>query len=333
LAIPSVQSLLESGVHFGHQTSRWNPKMKSYIFGRKNVIHIIDLKSTLRGLIRAANLLKNVVALGRDILYVGTKRQARSVILEEAGRSGMPYVSDRWLGGTLTNFLTIRSRLKRLTELESLEESGKMLLYSKKEVARFRRELHKLHRNLTGIREMAKLPGALVVVDPGRENIAVREAVKLGIPVIGLVDTDTDPGLVDIVIPCNDDAFRSIKIVLMRLTDSVIEGKAIWEERRVIDQKASVERREAARPQKPRRTSRGAGQSRGRRSTGQSRGRAAPKKKSEQMPADSKDQAKKAPEKALEKASEKVSEKPEPEAQKPAEPEEKVDKTEAKTEK
>jgi small subunit ribosomal protein S2 len=240
LSFPSLGTLLESGVHFGHQTSRWNPKMKPYIFGRKNVIHIIDLRATLRGLIRGANLLRNIAARGEFVLFVGTKRQAYSVVEKVAGRTGMPYVSGRWLGGTLTNILTIRSRLKRLTEIEEMETTGHMAFLSKKEVSRLRRELLKLRRNLTGIRDMTKLPGAVVVVDPGREDIAVKEARKLEIPVVGLVDTDTDPEMVDIVIPCNDDAFRAVSILLTRLGDAVAEGRKTWDERRVIEEKVQV---------------------------------------------------------------------------------------------
>ena len=264
MSFPSLGTLLESGVHFGHQTSRWNPKMKPFIFGRKNVIHIIDLRATLRGLIRAANLVKNIAARGEYILFVGTKRQAYSVVEKVATQNGMPYVSDRWLGGTLTNFLTIRSRLKRLNEIEEMEATGHMTLLSKKEVSRLRRELHKLRRNLTGIREMDKLPGALVVIDPGREDIAVKEARKLEIPVVGLVDTDTDPEMVDIVIPCNDDAFRSVSVLLTRLGNAVGEGKVIWEERRVVAEKVQARptqtreetprRRTAKRPAKRRRS-------------------------------------------------------------------------------
>ncbi len=264
MSFPSLGTLLESGVHFGHQTSRWNPKMKQYIFGRKNVIHIIDLRATLRGLIRASNLLKNIAARGEFILFVGTKRQAYSVVEKVATQNGMPYVSDRWLGGTLTNFLTIRSRLKRLNEIEEMETTGHMALLSKKEVSRLRRELHKLQRNLTGIRDMTKLPGALVVIDPGREDIAVKEARKLEIPVIGLVDTDTDPEMVDIVIPCNDDAFRAVSVLLTRMGAAVAEGKKAWDERRVVEEKtqarpaqtgeAQARRRTAKRPTRRRHT-------------------------------------------------------------------------------
>ncbi len=249
--------------------------MKPYIFGRKNLIHIIDLRATLTGLIRGANLVKNVAARGEFILFVGTKRQARSVVLEEALRAPMPYVAERWLGGTLTNFMTIRSRLKRLDELEEMEESGEIRLHSKKEVSRFRRELQKLHRNLGGIRDMAKLPGALVVVDPSKEDIAVKEARKLEIPVVGLVDTDTDPELVDIVIPCNDDAFRSIKIILSRITDAAVEGKVFWDERRDVEQKARAQARPAARPHAQRRPRRR--EARPRRRSAPPRARSAPR--------------------------------------------------------
>jgi small subunit ribosomal protein S2 len=238
--IPTVKALIESGAHFGHQTSRWNPKMKSFIFGRRNVIHIIDLRMTLKGLIRGSNVLKNIATMGEQILFVGTKKQARSVMLEEAKRCGMPYVSDRWLGGALTNFTTIRSRLARLVELEEQEKSGAFELLGKKEAARLQREKGKLLRNLEGIRTMERVPGALLVVDPKKEQIAVREGRTLGIPVIAIIDTDSDPDSVDICIPANDDAFRSIKIIVSHLSDSVIEGRRIFEE------SAGAQRREAA---------------------------------------------------------------------------------------
>jgi small subunit ribosomal protein S2 len=228
--IPSVKALIESGAHFGHQTSRWNPKMKNFIFGRRNVIHIIDLRMTLKGLIRGSNLLKNIAAMGEQILFVGTKKQARNAVLEEAKRCAMPHVSDRWLGGTLTNFATIRSRLARLVELEDQEKSGGFELLSKKESARLMHEKKKLVRNLDGIRTMERLPGALVVVDPKKEQIAVREARILGIPVAAIIDTDSDPDTVDICVPANDDAFRSIKILVSHLVDAVMEGKRVFEE-------------------------------------------------------------------------------------------------------
>jgi len=226
LAIVSVTDLLASGVHFGHRVSRWNPKMKPFIYGKRNLIHIIDLKETLRGVIRAYRFLAGVVESGEDILFVGTKRQARSTVEAEAKRAGMPYVCERWLGGTLTNFYTIRSRLRRLIEIEKLEESGEIDLMSKKAVARMMREKRKLMRNLSGIREMNRVPGAMVVIDPHHEGNAVREAKRLDIPVVALIDTDSDPDFVDIPIPGNDDAMRSIVIVCQKLADAVIDGKS-----------------------------------------------------------------------------------------------------------
>ena len=224
MPIVNVNELIEAGVHFGHRVSRWNPKMKPYIFGKRNTIHIINLKETVVGLIRAYRFLAKV---GRreQILFVGTKRQARRLVKEEAERCGMPYVNERWLGGTLTNYSTIYSRLERLAELEAIEKSGEIESYTKKKVATHKREKDKILRNLEGVRNMTKLPGAIVVVDPRREAIAVREAAKLGIPVIALLDTDSDPEMVDIPIPGNDDAIRSIRLILHTLSDAVIEGK------------------------------------------------------------------------------------------------------------
>ena len=238
--IPSVRALIESGAHFGHQTSRWNPKMRNFIFGRRNVIHIIDLRMTLKGLIRGSNVLKNIATTGKQILFVGTKKQARNAVLEEAKRCTMPYVCDRWLGGTLTNFTTIRSRLARLLELEEQEKSGALEHLSKKESARLLREKRKLIRNLDGIRTMERLPGALVVVDPKKEQIAVREAKILGIPVVAIIDTDSDPDSVDICIPANDDAFRSIKILVSHLTDAVMEGRRVFDESAALLKRAEV---------------------------------------------------------------------------------------------
>ncbi len=224
MPIVNVNELIESGVHFGHRVSRWNPKMKPYIFGKRNTIHIINLKETVVGLIRAYRFLART-SRREQILFVGTKRQARRVVKEEAQRCGMPYCNERWLGGTLTNYQTIYSRLKRLSELEAIEKSGEIETYTKKMVAVRNREKEKILRNLEGIRNMTKLPGALVVVDPRREIIAVREANKLGIPVIALLDTDSDPEMIDIPIPGNDDAIRSIRLILHTLADAVIEGK------------------------------------------------------------------------------------------------------------
>jgi small subunit ribosomal protein S2 len=225
LASELVRELITAGVHFGHRSSRWNPKMESYVFGKRNSVHIIDIRQTVRGLLRAKKLLAAIVAQGHDVLFVGTKRPARDAIEKHAQRVGMHYVIERWLGGTLTNFRTIRSRLQRLEELEQAEQTGTLGDYSKKMKSTLQRELRKIRRNLDGIRRMARLPGALVVVDVRREYIAVKEARKLGIPTIGLVDTDSDPDTVDVVIPCNDDAMKAVELIIGQLADSVEEGK------------------------------------------------------------------------------------------------------------
>ena len=225
MSVVQVQNLIEAGVHFGHRVSRWHPQMKPYIFGKRNLIHIIDIRETIRGLVRASNFLTQIAAQGRDAVFIGTKRQAKSLVQREAQRCGMHYVSERWLGGTLTNYHTIRSRLKRLEELEGLEQSGAIESYSKKRISSLRRERRKITRNLEGIRNMKQLPGCLIVVDIRREYISVKEARKIGIPVIGLVDTDCDPREVDLVIPGNDDAYRAIQQVLRILTDSIIAGR------------------------------------------------------------------------------------------------------------
>lgn len=237
MAIVSVKELLDSGVHFGHRVSRWNPKMEPFIFGKRNLIHIIDLRETVKGLIRAYNFLQRLCAEGREVLYVGTKRQAKAVVEAEAKRCGMHYVTERWLGGTLTNFETITRRLGRLEELEAMEEDGRTSLMKKKEYAAFLREKAKLLRNLKGIRDMKKLPGAVVLIDPRREHIALKESFKLGIPTICLIDTDSDPELVDIPIPGNDDAMRSIQVILHRLTDAVVQGVKAARTRQGIETK------------------------------------------------------------------------------------------------
>jgi small subunit ribosomal protein S2 len=253
-----VKDLIEAGVHFGHRASRWNPKMRPFIYGKRNLIHIIDLRETVRGLLRAYRYLASVASKGSLVLFVGTKRQAKEAIEREAARCGMPYVSERWLGGTLTNHRTIRDRLKRLNELEGLwlpageradkvdlpvymrtmlNESGKLELarapetaairgYSKKMVATLNRELTKITRNLQGIREMNRLPDAMVVIDPHREDIAVKEAQRMGVTTVALIDTDSDPDMIDLPIPGNDDSIRSIELVLAKLADAVLEGKA-----------------------------------------------------------------------------------------------------------
>ncbi len=219
-----VKQLIDSGIHFGHRASRWNPKMKPYIFGKRNLIHIIDIKETLKGILLAKAFIGKTVAAGKDLLIVGTKRQARKAVQEHAERTGMHWVNDRWLGGTLTNFREIRKRVSRLDYLEQLEADGMLDTYSKKEGASLRREMRKIQRNLGGIRKMTRLPGALLVIDQKREIIAVREARKMGIPVVCLLDTDSDPDIVDIPIPGNDDAMRAIDLVVSTLTDAVAES-------------------------------------------------------------------------------------------------------------
>src|SRR5580698_9540027 len=220
-----VKSLVDAGVHFGHRVSRWNPKMEPYIHGKRNMIHIIDIKETVKGLLRAKKLVQNAVAGGKDVLFVGTKRQARHAVEEEAARCGMHYVSERWLGGTLTNFRTIRARLNRLEELEKLWATGQIESYSKKMKATLQREMAKIKANLEGIRRMERMPGVMFIIDTRREHIAVKEAKKLGVTTIALIDTDSDPELIDLPIPGNDDAMRAIEIIVRELADSVIEGK------------------------------------------------------------------------------------------------------------
>lgn len=221
-----VQELIEAGVHFGHRASRWNPKMAAYIYARKNLIHIIDIRETVRGLLRAQKYLSQVAAGGSLILFVGTKRQAAAAIERESLRCGMPFVSERWLGGTLTNFRTIRSRLTRLEELEKLRSSDELSTYSKKMQSALSREYRKMYRNLNGIRTMNRLPECLVVIDPNKEKNAVQEARSLGITTVSLIDTDCNPDDVDLPIPGNDDGIRSIEVIARCLADSVLQGKS-----------------------------------------------------------------------------------------------------------
>ena len=244
MAIVDVKEIIGAGVHFGHRASRWHPKMEPYIFGKRNLIHIIDVRQTLKGLVRACNFLSQIGAQGKEVVFVGTKRQAKSIVQREAQRCENHWVTERWLGGTLTNIHTIRKRLKRLVELESLEESGGINQYSKKRVSRLRRERRKICTNLDGLRKMGKLPSCVVIVDIKREHIAVREAQKCGIPVIALVDTDCDPDLVDIVIPGNDDAFRSIEIVLTTLADALLTGKEKYAAVQAEEEKKRLEEEE-----------------------------------------------------------------------------------------
>ncbi|MEZ6196483.1 MAG: 30S ribosomal protein S2 [Planctomycetota bacterium] len=248
-----IKSLLEAGVHFGHRASRWNPKMGPYIFGKRNLIHIIDLQETLRGLFKACFFLQGVASEGKQILFVGTKRQAQDLVSEAAGKLGMPFVAERWLGGTLTNFETIRSRLRRLEELERMESDGTAEAMSKKELSRFSREKRKIFRNLHGIRDMNGLPGAMVIVDARKEKTAVAEARKMGIPTVAILDTDCDPTTVDIPIPGNDDALRSINVLLGQLVTAIEHGRSALQQNRQIEEKQrnkDDESRERERQQK-----------------------------------------------------------------------------------
>jgi small subunit ribosomal protein S2 len=243
LAAQLVKDLIDAGIHFGHRVGRWNPKMKPYIFGKRNLIHIIDVKETLRGILLARKFISQLVVGGKDVLFVGTKRQARKSVQEHAARIGMHWVTDRWIGGTLTNFREIRKRVGRLDELEQMEADGLLDTYSKKQGASLRREMRKIRRNLGGIRKMVRMPGALVVVDQRKEIIAIREANKLSIPVICMLDTDCDPDLVDIPIPANDDAMRGIEIIVSTLADAVAEGIGVRSKQVEVEEKPAAQRR------------------------------------------------------------------------------------------
>ncbi len=220
-----VKALVDAGIHFGHPASRWNPKMGQYIHGKRGNVHIIDVRQTIKGLFLAKKLITATVAQGKDVLFVGTKRQARGTVQEQAERAGMHCVTERWLGGTLTNFRTIRDRLKRLDQLDKLWAEGTIDTYSKKMKATLGRERTKISTNLSGIRKMERLPGLMFIIDTRREHIAIKEAQKMGVKTIALIDTDSDPDLVDLPIPGNDDAMRAIEIVVRELCDAAIEGK------------------------------------------------------------------------------------------------------------
>ena len=224
MPIATLDELLEAGVHFGTRAARWNPKMKPYIHSKRSKIYIIDLRETLKGLIRAYHFLLQTTAKGKKVLFVGTKRQAADVVRQEAQRCGSFFVANRWLGGTLTNMQTMRNRILRLEELEGLEESGAIHQFSKKMISSLARERKKIHRNFEGIRQMKELPGAIVLVDPDQEHIALAEAIKLGIPTIAIADTDCNPDPVDFLIAANEDSIRSNQLILSKLADGIIEG-------------------------------------------------------------------------------------------------------------
>lgn len=243
-----IKELIDAGIHFGHRASRWNPKMKPYIYGKRNNIHIIDVKETLRGLLLAKKFITQVVSGGKDVVFVGTKRQARKSVISHTERCGMHYVTDRWLGGTLTNFREIRKRIGRLEELEAMDAEGSLDAYSKKEGSRLRREMRKIQRNLGGIRNMNKLPGVMFVIDVEREHNAIREANKMHIPVVALLDTDSNPDNVDIPIPGNDDAMRGIEIIMRELADAAQFGMNTRSEGAEGDEEKPAPPRRSQRP-------------------------------------------------------------------------------------
>ncbi len=220
----TIQTLLDAGVHYGHQTRRWNPKMKSYIFGERNGIYILDLKQTIMGADKAYTFLKETAAKGGNVLFVGTKKQAQEPVAEQAARCNMPWINQRWLGGMLTNFVTMRSRINRMEELEAMVEDGRMATLPKKEQAVLGKELDKLQKNLGGVRDMTTLPQAIFVIDSKREEIAIREANRLHIPVVALLDTNSDPDVIDYGIPANDDAIRSVSLMCELMADAVLAG-------------------------------------------------------------------------------------------------------------
>ena len=242
----TMKELLEAGVHFGHQTKRWNPKMKEYIFGERNGIYIIDLQKTLKMFKEASRFIAELSSQGRIVLFVGTKRQAQDAVSEEATRANSFYINQRWLGGLLTNWVTVQKSVKRLKELDEMATDGRYELLPKKEVIKLERERKHLQANLAGIKNMSRLPDAVFVIDSNKEQIAVREARKLGIPVVAVVDTNCDPSEVDYVIPGNDDALRAIRLFASKIADSVVEGSQLLSDKQAADMAAGVERAEAA---------------------------------------------------------------------------------------
>ena len=240
MAVISMKQLLEAGVHFGHQTRRWNPKMSRFIFTERNGIYIIDLQKTVKKVEEAYKFVKEVAETGKPILFVGTKKQAQEAIKEEAERCGMYFVNERWLGGMLTNHQTIQTRIKKLRELEKMEEEGVFNVLPKKEVIKLNAEKEKLEKYLGGIKDMPELPGAIFVVDPRKENIAIQEAARLGIPVVGIVDTNCDPDELDYAIPGNDDAIRAVKLITGAMATAIIEGRQGAEEE-IVEEEAEIQ--------------------------------------------------------------------------------------------
>ena len=242
----TMKELLEAGVHFGHQTKRWNPRMKEYIFGERNGIYIIDLQKTLKMFKEASKFVQDITAAGKTVLFVGTKRQAQDAIAEEAKRCGMFYVNQRWLGGLLTNWVTVQKSVKRLKELDEMATDGRYELLPKKEVIKLERERKHLEANLAGIKNMTRLPDAIFVIDSNKEQIAVREARKLGIPVVAVVDTNCDPTEVDYVIPGNDDALRAIRLFTSKISDSAAEGVQMIDDKQIAEMQAAAQAADAA---------------------------------------------------------------------------------------
>jgi small subunit ribosomal protein S2 len=240
MASITMKELLEAGVHFGHQTKRWNPKMKEYIFGERNGIYIIDLQKTLKMFKEASKFVTDMTSTGKLVLFVGTKRQAQDAVAEEATRAGMPYINSRWLGGLLTNWVTVQKSVKRLAELDEMSVDGRFELMTKKEVIKLERERKALHTNLAGIKNMRRLPDAIFVIDSNNEAIAVSEARKLGIPVVAVVDTNCDPTVVDYVIPGNDDALRAIRLFTTKIADSAYEGVQMIGDKSIASEYADV---------------------------------------------------------------------------------------------
>jgi small subunit ribosomal protein S2 len=246
LANITMKELLEAGVHFGHQTKRWNPRMKEYIFGERNGIYIIDLQKTLKMFKEASKFVQDITAAGKTVLFVGTKRQAQDAVAEEAKRCGMFYVNQRWLGGLLTNWVTVQKSVKRLKELDEMATDGRYELLPKKEVIKLERERKHLEANLAGIKNMTRLPDAIFVIDSNKEQIAVREARKLGIPVVAVVDTNCDPTEVDYVIPGNDDALRAIRLFTSKISDSAAEGVQMIDDKQLAEMQAAAQAADAA---------------------------------------------------------------------------------------
>jgi small subunit ribosomal protein S2 len=253
MSVVTMKELLESGAHFGHQVKRWNPKMKKFIFGERNGIHIVDLQKTLKGVEEAYNFLKNISASGATVLFVGTKKQAQEAVAEEAKKAGAYYVTSRWLGGMLTNFLTVKKSIERLKKIEVMKEDGTYNLITKKEVSQLEKEREKLEKNLCGIKDMKSIPGAIFIIDPRKEKIAVEEAKRLSIPIVAIVDTNCDPDDADYVIPGNDDAIRAIKLVSSKMAAAITEGKGAFSKKledvaakKAMDEKAVQDEKDAA---------------------------------------------------------------------------------------